>query len=404
MKKIIKIVTIPCIILLLTIILTFIFSGGVKYEMVQHGEMEKSFSFSSIVIRDEVVIETQKKGVLESMVSDGEMVRKNKHVASVYESQINDNVKIALDNVNKRIEEIEKARDSLTSNTAGGFRMEGTMDAKVSEITKAMDEGDVNRVSTLHSELSLLNDKKNAMENGEEHTDEIIAALNKEKAKYEKELGGKGEDLFAPEAGIYSTSTDGFEDIITPDAIGEMTPYDYESICRMRDSGKKEERERGVCKIIKGTNWSVAFVATEKEIAGLKEGSGVYIRAKNHDGESNAYISYISTPVNGNYLVVATSDESCIWATKERFTEIDLVRNKYKGLRVPISALRVKDNETGVYTVVDGIVDFKKVNVLYKDTVYAIVEENNTKTGSLLLYDEVITSSRRRIKEGERVS
>ena len=172
----------------------------------------------------------------------------------------------------------------------------------------------------------------------------------------------------------------------------------------MNEKDRAKPKANEVCKIIEGTEWSVAFVATEKELSKLKEGSGVYIRAKNHEEDSEARISYISTPVNGNYLVIATSDKDCTWAMKERFVEIDLIRSKHTGLKVPIAALRVKDGKTGVFAVVDGIVYFKEVNVLYKDSVYAIVEEDNTSRGGLLLYDEVVVSSRRELKEGERIS
>jgi len=117
-----------------------------------------------------------------------------------------------------------------------------------------------------------------------------------------------------------------------------------------------------------------------------------------------ATVTYISTPKNGKYVLTATSDVSCDWARDVRVATIDLVKKKYSGLKVPISAIHVKDKNTGVYTVVDGIVRFKKVKILYKNNKYAIVEENNTASGGLLLYDEVITSSSRGLKDGTRIN
>ena len=89
---------------------------------------------------------------------------------------------------------------------------------------------------------------------------------------------------------------------------------------------------------------------------------------------------------------------------KDRFVKISLIKNKYSGLKIPVEALRVNDGKTGVYVVVDGIVKFKKAKVLYKDDGYAIVEENNISQGGLLLYDEVIVSSSRKVKEGDKIS
>ncbi|MBQ8587756.1 MAG: hypothetical protein IJ454_00025, partial [Clostridia bacterium] len=304
--------------------------------------------------------------------------------------------------VNSRIEEINKASEETTGLALGAFRVESTIDLRVSEITAAMEEGDMDKVISIKNELNLLNDKKNTLENGEEYTHEMLTKLMEEKKEYENALGDDKQDLYSPVSGIYSTVVDGFEEIVTSGAIGDMTPYDFESIYKMKNSD--EVKPGAVCKIIDNSGWSVAFLATEKEIQRLKEGSSVYIRTDGSAVDSSAEISYISTPVNGNYLVTATSDVSCEWANKERFVTIDLVRSRYKGLKVPVKALRVKDNITGVYTVVDGIVHFKKVKVLYKDNNFAIVEENNASQGGLLLYDEVVVSSGRTLKEGQRIS
>lgn len=404
MKKILKIVAIPGIILIIVTIISLIFSDGITYEVIRHGEMEKSYSFSAMVIRNETVILSQKSGVLESHVDNGEMIRKNKHIASIYESKIDENTKRTIERINARIDEITKIKDQFSASEIGAYQLDGVMDSKMRDLSDAMEKGDMKEVTALANELNLLNDRKNALQKGADYTEDTLKALLAEKAEAEKELGSSKQDLFSPAAGIYTTDVDGFERLLTPNAIGEMTPYEFDAIKKMNENDRAKPKANEVCKIIEGTEWSVAFVATEKELSKLKEGSKVYIRAKNHEEDSEARISYISTPVNGNYLVIATSDKDCTWAMKERFVEIDLIRSKHTGLKVPIAALRVKDGKTGVFAVVDGIVYFKEVNVLYKDSVYAIVEEDNTSHGGLLLYDEVVVSSRRELKEGERIS
>ena len=110
-KKTVKVLLILGLIFVIIVIGANIFNKSTKLEMVQHGEMEKSYSFDAIVIRDETLINAQKSGVLESMVEDNEMVRKNKHVASIYESEIDDEIKKKLAHVNNRIDEITKAGD-----------------------------------------------------------------------------------------------------------------------------------------------------------------------------------------------------------------------------------------------------------------------------------------------------
>ena len=168
---------------------------------------------------------------------------------------------------------------------------------------------------------------------------------------------------------------------------------------------KEDIKKNGYpCKIIDNFTWSVAFIAKEEEISKLKTGSSVYIRNSNSPGDLQATVSYISTPSKGKYVVIVTSNVSCDWAMKDRFVNIDLIKNKYAGLKIPVKALRVKDGNAGVYVVVDGIVKFKKAKILYKDSVYAIAEEDNLSQGGLLLYDEVIVSSPRKLKAGDKIS
>lgn len=402
MKKTVKTLIFLWAVFLIVVVVANLFTRTTKLEMIQHGEMEKSSSFEAIVIRDETLIYAKKSGVLESMVKDNELVRKNKLVASLFESKVDGDTKAKLANVNMRIEEITRLKENNTDVLSTGFVLEGAIGSLVEEMMNAIDTHDMEKVVSIKNEINILSDKKNVWEKGEEYSDEILETLLEEKRQYEQKLGNAKEDLYSPVSGIYTTNIDGYEEVLSSGAIGEMTYEDFESIKNMKPT-KDDIKKRGApCKIIDNFNWSLAFGAKEEEISKLKKGSLVYIRNNNYPGEVKAKISYISPPSKGKYIVIVTSDVACDWAMKDRFVEVDLIKKKYEGLKVPIEALRVKDGETGVYVVVDGIVKFKKINVLYKDTKFLIAEENNA-SGGLLLYDEVIVSPGK-YKEGSKIS
>jgi len=404
MKKFAKVLLVLWAIFMVVVICANFFNNTTKVEMVQHGEMEKAYSFNAMIIRNETVIHADKTGVLESMVEDNEMVRKNKHIASIFESKVDGETKAKLANVKMRIEEITKVKQEGTNLVTAGFAIESAIDKKTQELTRALESGDVEKAVSIENDINLLNDRRNVWENGEEYTDEMLDSLIKEREKYENALGNSKQDLYAPTSGIYSTNIDGYEELLSVDTINSMTPDDFESIEKM-DITKEDVRKNGYpCKIIDNFTWSVAFVANESEISKLKTGSVVYVRNASTAGDIRGTVSYISAPERGEYVVAVTSNVSCDWAMRDRFLKIDLIKNKYEGLKVPIKALRVLDGQTGVYVVVDGIVKFKKVKVLYKDTGYVIVEENNASTGGLLLYDEIIVSSSKTFKDGEKIS
>ena len=265
-------------------------------------------------------------------------------------------------------------------------------------------EHDVSRLVRLKNELGLLNDKKNALSGDVGKADEILMSLQEEKAQFEGKLSKSKQDLLSPSSGIYSTNIDGFEKLVTEESTENMTPDDLETLLKTKITKEDIAKSGIVCKIIDSFEWSVAVIVTQNELSNLKTGDTVYLRNHNSSEDAVATVNYISTPKNGKYVLTATSGVACSWAMEERISSIDLVKKRYSGLKVPIDAVRVHDDVTGVYTVVDGIVNFKKVNIFYKNNKYAIVEENNATTGGLLLYDEVIVSSGDGIRDGMRIN
>lgn len=392
MNKFLKFFLIAALLVFVTVNFIKILNPGVETQMVQHGEMEKSYSFDGIILRDETLVKSDKSGVLEAAAVENEMVRKGKLIASVYEDNVDEDTKKKLTGVNERINEIESIIASSGEIYADNYRIESGINAKISELMTAYENRNVAKLVSIKNELGLLNDKKNALSGDDGYSENMLAELKAEKAEYEKKLSSDKQDLYSPVPGIFSTKIDGYEEMVSLDAADKLTPEDFESLKKSETSASKKTNGKVLCKIIDSFEWAVAVIATENELAGLKSGDAVSLRIPDSNEEADAKITYISAPDNGKYVLVATSDVSCDWSSKERFVKIDFVKNRYSGLKIPSQAIRVHDNTTGVYILSDGIVKFKPVNIYYKDNKSAIVEENNA-SGGLLLYDEVIVSS-----------
>lgn len=403
MKKAFKFLLITAIVLFIGVNAIKFFNPEIKTDMVSHGEMEMSYSLDALIIRNETVVTADRSGVLESMVTENEMVRKDKHIASIYESEVDENAKKKLIYINERINEIQNARAAATDNFSDDYRVESSISGKITEMIKASAEHDVSKMMKLKNELGLLNDKKNALSGNIEKADQILNSLKSQKAEYEGKLSRAKQDLFSPASGIYSTNVDGFEKLVTDASAKNMLPDDLETLLKTKITADDIKKSQIVCKVIDSFEWSASVIVTQNELSNIKMGDTVYLRNHNSSEDAVATVTYISTPQNGKYVLTATSDATSSWAMEERIASIDLVKKRYSGLKVPIAAIRVKDDITGVYTVVDSIVRFKKVNILYKNNKYAIVEENNTQNGGLLLYDEVITSGNK-IKDGMRLN
>ena len=173
MKKAFKFLLITAIVLFIGVNAIKFFNPEIKTDMVSHGEMEMSYSLDALIIRNETVVTADRSGVLESMVTENEMVRKDKHIASIYESEVDENAKKKLIYINERINEIQNARAAATDNFSDDYRVESSISGKITEMIKASAEHDVSKMMKLKNELGLLNDKKNALSGNIEKADQI---------------------------------------------------------------------------------------------------------------------------------------------------------------------------------------------------------------------------------------
>ena len=364
-------------------------SPDIKTQVVSSGSLEKVYSLEGIVIRDETTMSAGESGIFESKVNEGEIVKKNKLVASVYKGAVDNKTQSRLEEINRRINEIN-AQTSTEHHSNDAYKLEQTITAKINDIIMASNDRDAEKVATLKDNLSTLAIKRISTGTNEESST-LLSELKSEKEQLEKSFNASKSDIYAPVHGQFSTVIDGYEGLMTNDTAVGMTVADYQLMKKNKLSKSDIEKSGVCCKIIDNYQWSVATLVNDSVASRLEKDKSVYIRFPNDNTEVPATISHISPEASNKYVVVITSTTNCDYAFSNREIEFDLVYQKYTGIKVPVKALSVSaDGATGVYVLVNSAVQFKPVTVLYKDSKYAIVE-TATQNGGLLLYDEVIT-------------
>lgn len=156
----------------------------------------------------------------------------------------------------------------------------------------------------------------------------------------------------APESGIIVYSTDGFEEVTASDVTLEM--FDQKNYVR---TNLREDRTvqvgDPVYKLLTDEDWSLIIPLTDSNLAELSERTQIRFRFLKDGTSFNADFSIIQ---NGdNYFGKLDISNSLIRFASDRFIEIELVLSRETGLKVPNSALIVKDlfripKEYAVYT------------------------------------------------------
>lgn len=393
MKKFLLHVLIFCLVAFQLWNIVILLNPTVETEMVQYDTIENSGEYDGIIIRNETVINSDSSGVLESVAVENNVVKRGKMVASVYTGSVDKETQNKLKQVNARIAEITGAQENSLVFEGDQAKIESNISTRISDLIISINDKNIRHVSELKGDLNVLIDKKLEVSGESGSVATMLDELQAQKSQYEQMLSAAKQNLYAPQAGIYSTNIDGFEQVLSGASLESMTVEDFKTVSDTKPE-LVEGADQPVCKIVSNVEWYIAMLVDEKRASEIKEGQAVYIKIGESAEEYNATISSIS-PVSGKKCVVGvTVTEYSDDAMKNRKTPITLITNKYSGIKIPIKAVRVNNGTQGVYTVTEGLMKFKKADIIYKDDNYAIAKENNSDSSSVLLYDEVVIDAK----------
>lgn len=364
----------------------------VTTQLVRVGELENALSTSGYVIRNELILNSPATGTLSCLVKEGERVSKGGRIASVYVGNADEETQIRLNRVMERIADYggDVAGGSYSSEDIKAAEFQ--INDKINGIISSMQSKKMSDAEKSKEELYKLMDRYKGA-NGQTTYSQLL----KEKADLESSLQSVRKDIYAPEAGVFSSKLDGYEGFfdskdlskITPSKIDEADKYDAKI-------NTKIEQSKPIIKIFDNYEWYYTAVVDGAFAKDLKIGDYIELRFTDISRTllpSN--VASINTEESGRVsLVIACRYyEESIYRLRK--TSAEIVLGTYKGLKIPKSAIRVQeDGATGVYVLKDNIVRHKLVKVLYAGANQVIVLENNLDRNNVILYDEVIISGR----------
>lgn len=232
-------------------------------------------------------------------------------------------------------------------------------------------------------------------------TDELSAALASVQQEIEtlKTQTAQAIDrVTVSQSGIFSGEVDGYETILTPDALEALTPSALDAL-----AGRAAPADPAALgKLITGNKWYFVCSLDEAVAGRLTEGGSVTARfSRDWSGEVKMTVERIGAPENGRTAVVLSSCRFLSDVTLLRQQTVDLVFSRRSGIRVPAQAVRMEEGVTGVYVQVGVKAEFKPVEVLAQGEDYYLVqprqEENaaaSQQKKALRAGDLVIVASR----------
>ena len=363
-----------------------------KKELAKTGTYVESVEADALIVRDETVLEKGTTGVLKSEVAEGERVKAFARIGAVVAGNIDSAKMNELNELNIEIEVLSQAVGDAGLLAIDDSKVDTTLDTTIENLRYSVAKNDSGAAVDLCNNVHILTERKAGVTSTSEAQQELEALIARRDSVAES-LGGAHRAIYAPEAGLYSSHMDGLESVLTFDNIKNITPAKIDSYFDKISSYKPQ----GPCKIINNYKWYIVFNLTEAECEGLRTGKtyGV-IFTDLGEAETNGVITSISKKdKDGRCAVTMEFDEHVDNFTVERETRVQIIKEKYSGIYIPRSAIRVDSvhGVQGVWVQNEVELEFRSIVEVYRDDEFVLAKENAEGQGdykNIALYDGIV--------------
>jgi len=390
-------------------LINWISGNNTARDIVRNGIIEESINADAVIIRNEELLKPAATGGrLVPEIEEGEKTPAFSHIATILGKdslsilkEIEDiNTKI----IKARMEKAEKA-DFFSEDLV---KLDKEIGEKVKYLIEACNTRDFEKLSEQRTEIGKIVEKKAEIV-GESTTDNYINNLNSQKKTLQSKLNKNTSKVISNISGIVSYAIDGYENLLTPESLPEITPALVESILSEKSELRNTDTNIAAgdppAKIIKGTDIYIAAVLDTEQAKEYKEGNNITIRINDVNIETTATITNVNDNGSGKTVVTVRTSRGTDILSNVRKVNVDFITKKEEGLKVPVRCLRnfsEDGKQADIMLIKFNVAYIVRVDITCRNDEYAIVRtsEDNKSNFKLNLYDIYIINPDN-IKEGD---
>ena len=361
----------------------------VKTIPAQQVSLDDSFSADGYFIREEQTVDIAEGNTVEYNYSDGDKVSKGAALVTEYSNQDALTVSRELKSINDNIKQLETF-NSTSSATTNSSRLNQKIIDQMNALCEQVENGSLGQITSITSELRQLVLKSSSISDNSKDIKKELASLKKQAASLESRLDGKTTSIYSPCAGYFCESSDGYETIFTPDVVDNLT---LSSLKKLAEKSPLSTSGKG--KVGSGYAWYYAAKVADADAKNIKQGDTVSLRFSQVNRDVSATVQAVrDDESNDNTLVIFQSEDMNAELVSMREQVATVVIDSYAGLKVPKSAVRMENDEMGVYVLSNSVASYKKIEPLYEGSDFYIVKQNVTDNDSLVVNDDIIVKAK----------
>jgi putative membrane fusion protein len=351
--------------------------------------MQETVVASGWVVRSEQPIQGG-QGLVQLQRSQGEKVGKGQAIAVVYQDEA----------YVEHQEELVKTQSDLTalqyatySGSPSGVSLEDQMLSSMMTLRQAASSGNYTNLSDQAETYRKLVLRREYLVSSDAAADMTASAT----VLYDKYVSLQSAQsgattITAPVSGVFSSTMDGYETLLTPDLLEAMSPSDVAELANLTPLSNGDY----LGKLITGTTWYYVVTVPGEYADSFTKDSTASVYFDSLSETLDMTIEQVSEVQEDQAVVVFSSTKSMSDAADLRQETCQVIFHSYTGLRIPKEALRVYEGETGVFIRSGYTARFRPVEIVAEDEDNYLVKANPTSeedTRVLRAGDEIILAS-----------
>ena len=342
---------------------------------------------SGFVVREEELLYSQ-YGTTVLNCAEGAHVAANDAVATGYRSEDAKTRQTRIDELSGQIEQLQYAWSAVSS-VYDQAALDADIAGDLAQLSRYLARRDMNSVSDLSPELKGLSLRRTGSDSDSGSLQARISTLQAELETLEAQSAGDTSAILAGKAGTFSAAVDGYESVLTPERLMEMTVAEFESV------QPDETDANAIGRLVTSATWYYACVVPASELSGVEEGDRATLTfARDYYQPVTMRVARLGGNEAGSRLLVLSSDRALQNVTLLRQQSAEIVFTSYSGLRVPKSAVRVENGQTGVYILEGTLAKWKPITILHDTGESYVVTLDTSSTNNLWPGDELIINAK----------
>lgn len=362
---------------------------------------DESVSVHGLLARQEQVLPAP-GGIVDVVLGEAEKVGVGQTVALVYRDSLAQSGQMELEAVEREIRVLEQAMtEGITLESAA--RLDEDI---LQAVTLLRSDSALNQYGELEQQVLAV--KSGVLRRGYTYGEEGSAAalsarlreLKHRRSQLTSQTAQAVSRVEAQRAGVFSSLVDGYEQLLTPQTIGKLTPGRLSELAQA-EPGVPES----LGKLILDDTWYFAAIVPQPQTKQLSKGEQELVRfTGDFTQDVEMTVEQVGQPENGQCVVLFSSERYLSQTTLLRECSAQLIFRSDSGLRVPKQAVHMvkttavdeqtgqesQQSRLGVYVLVAGRAEFKDVEVVAEGSDYYVVRPASSGSRALRAGDEVI--------------